>query len=220
MFATAAGMAGRLIPRLRLLALGCCLLACADGADRAPIPQNTADAAGESDALAGTNGSSTTEVLCSDGEIAAAMRAVSEAEVSVAEALRENFVDPNAVALADKMLTEHSLLLEELKGATRAAQIAPIDCGLQRAIAAAAGAETASLQTLSSPALERAYVEREVLSHVQSFGLLDHVLEPGARNERIVFAVRLMRDVEATHQATVLAAERALEGACTSSGDE
>jgi putative membrane protein len=211
-------MAGALLSRgsrgLRSAVLGLVfsLLACADGTDRERSPEGV-DGSMQVDAgLVDVAGP--IPALCSDGEIAATARSVSEGEVALAQALREKFRDGNAVALADNMLTEHSLLLEQLNGETRAAQITPVGCGLERAVSAAAGAESAALQTLTSPALERAYVEREILSHLQSMALIDRVLYPGARNERIRFAVRAMRDNEAQHQAAALDAQRALEGVC------
>jgi hypothetical protein len=118
------------------------------------------------------------------------------------------------------MLTEHTLLLAELGGETRAAQITPVACGLQRAVAAAAGAETASLQMLSSPALDRAYVEWEVLTHLHSLALIDGVFATGARSERLLFTIRSMRDLETQHEAFALAEQRALDGECAPDGGD
>jgi putative membrane protein len=159
-------------------------------------------------------------VLCSDGEIAATIQALSEAEVLLVQAVRENFRDGSVAALADHMLTEHSLLLEQLKGEARAGKIAPAGCSVSRAMARAAGAERASLQMLSGASLDRAYVDREVLSHAQALALIEQVLAPAARNERIAFTIRAMRDVETQHEIGALAVQRALEGACGTSGDD
>jgi hypothetical protein len=207
-------MAGVWSSSLGLLGLVGSLLACADSADRGGSPEGL-DGAAAGDALTQSDAPTTAAVLCSDGQIAAAIRSVSEGEVSLVQAVRENFADRTAAALADHMLTEHSLLLFQLNGETRAAQIAPVDCALARALTSSAGADTASLQTLRAPAVDRAYVEREVLAHLQSLALLDGFFAPGARNERIVYAIRVMRDVETQHLGVALAAQRTIEGACT-----
>ncbi len=222
----------------RCAGLACCVAACngsdgqersAQAADAAPCtaraldagsPDATEDAApaSASDASSSATGD-LPAVVCSDGQIAAAMQAQNAAEVGAAQTLRGSLSSAGAVALADKLLTDHSLLLEMLQGALRSAEISPADAGIARAVANDGRAQTAALQALSGVAADQAYVDREVLMHVQSLTLVERVFAPTVRSDRLAYVVQAMQDLEGQHLAAALAAQAAIEGACPSDAD-
>jgi predicted outer membrane protein len=157
-------------------------------------------------------------IFCSDAELAAAMEAANQTEVAVAQAVRDGLASSEAIALEEKLLTDHSLLLEMVLGAARSARIVVADNGVARALASHARGDTATLGALTGPTLDRAYVDREVLAHVESLGLLDRVFAPEEANDPLGYAIESMRELELQHAAVAIAAQHALEGHCTGAG--
>jgi putative membrane protein len=219
----AAGMSSALHRRfagccLLLAAVPCSVASCAGGGGQQESSPERTDAA-LVDATRQTHAPGPAPLLCSDGQLAAAMEAANQSEVELAQTVRDGLTSPGAIALEEKLLTDHSLLLEMAQGAARAARIAPVDNGLSRALASAGRADLAALGTLTGAALDQAYVDGEVLAHIVSLSLLERVLVPGESTDRFAYVIESMRDLETQHEAAALAAQRALEGSCDVAGD-
>jgi hypothetical protein len=202
---------------LVLVALPCSVASCAGGAGQQESSPERPDAAA-ADAIRPTDASGPAPLLCSDGQLAAALQAANESEVQIAQTVRDGLASADAVALEEKLLTDHSLLLEMVQGGARAARITPVDNGVARALANAGRADVASLGTLTGAALDQAYVDREVLAHIASLSLLERLVS-GESTDRFGYVIQSMRDLETQHEAAALAAQRALEGSCDVAGD-
>jgi hypothetical protein len=147
------------------------------------------------------------------------MQAIDQTELTLAKAIRDSLTSPEAVALEEKSLTDHSLLLAMLEGATRAAGIAATDNGVARGLASAGRNDTASLQALAGAALDQSFVDREVLVHVESLGLLARLRAPAEAKDPLGYVIESMQNLESQHEAAALAAQRALEGDCDGARD-
>jgi predicted outer membrane protein len=149
---------------------------------------------------------------CTDGEMAAILAATSQAQVDATMQLRANLSDPRAVALAEKMLTDHSLLLEELQGAMRAGAIATRTSGIGQAIADSAAHDRT--EVAASPSIDSAYADDEVLWHLRDQALLDAVIAPAVSGSRLAFVATSMQNLEKQHVALALALQADLDTTC------
>jgi putative membrane protein len=161
---------------------------------------------GPGDGGAGDGGS------CADGEMAAILAAANQAQVDATMQLRASLSDPRAVALAEKMLTDHSLVLEQLRGAMRAGAIAARSSGIGQAIADSAAHERADIG--ASASIDSAYADDEVLWHLRDQALLDAVVSPAVRGSRLAFVATSMQNIEKQHVALALALQADLDPTC------
>jgi predicted outer membrane protein len=201
----------------RLAILTSSLAACTSAAGQQRSPEGADSAL--ADATLQPSAPAAPAVVCSDEQLAAVLQAANETEVTRAQTVRDRLTSPEAVALEEKLLTDHALLLAMVQGGERAARIAPADNGVARALASMARADAPALGTLSGGDLDRAYVGREVLAHLEALALLARALPPGLANDRLGYVVESMRDLETQHQAAAMAAEQSLEGACAAADD-
>lgn len=146
----------------------------------------------------------------SDGMIAALLEANDQAEVSLAQTVRAGLGDPEVVAFAEKTITNHTLLGLQAEGAARADAIAVVPSGESVAIAAQEGQAAQGLARLAWESLDCAYMEHEVLVHLQELSWLDRIACPDVRDVRLAAIVQATRAIASTH-ATL--AVRALESA-------
>ncbi|HEX8791306.1 MAG TPA: hypothetical protein VF765_10190 [Polyangiaceae bacterium] len=179
-------------------------------------PVAACSGAGEQGAAAamdgGTEGGAEEGGTCADGEMAAILAATNQAEVDATMQLRASLVDPKAVDLAEKMLTDHALVLEQLQGAMRAGAIASRSGGISQAIADAAEHDRTTIA--ASTSIDSAYADREVLWHVRDQALLDTVVAPAVRGTRLAFVATSMQDLEKQHVALALALQGELDATC------
>lgn len=149
---------------------------------------------------------------CAVGEMADVLAATNQAQIDATMKLRARLSAPKAVDLAEKMLTDHSLLLEELEGAVRAGEIETRSGGIGRALADSAEHERTAIAASSS--LDSAYADHEVLWHLRDQALLDTVIAPAVRGTRLTFVVNSMRELEQQHVALALALQADLDSTC------
>lgn len=140
-----------------------------------------------------------------DGTIAALLEAQDQAEVSLAQTVRDRLADPNVVAFAEKMITDHTLLDLQVGGSVRTDAIGLLPDGASAAIAAQENETAQVLAPLQGAPLDRAYMSHEVLVHMQEIAWLDHLAIPGVKD------VRLAADVGATQALAGTHAELALQ---------
>ena len=187
------------------------LLACThthDQGEAATLDGGTEEAGG------GTSDSAadTTPNACTVGEMAAILAAVNQAQVDATMQLQATLSDPRAVNLADKMLTDHQLLLEQLQGEMRDANVSARDGGVSGDIAASAKQDLTAIAASSS--VDSAYADREVLWHLRDQALLGTVITPALQGTRLTFVTTSMQEIEKQHMTLVLALQAELDGTC------
>jgi hypothetical protein len=109
------------------------------------------------------------------------------------------------------MITDHTLLLEQLGGVVRAGAAAATENGIARTVAA----RNQSL-SLDAGSVDSVYLDADLLFHLQSLALLDRLTLPSAEggSSLLRFAIESMRSLEEQHVALAVAAAAALEGTC------
>ena len=92
--------------------------------------------------------------------------------------------------------------------------IAAAPGGVDREIAAETQRAIQALAAESAPALDAAYVDREVLAHLRALALIDRLLGPSAHDPRIADLLARVRDLVVQHAQAASQAQSELEGAC------
>jgi predicted outer membrane protein len=151
---------------------------------------------------------------CSDGAIAAVLAAEERADLDVAMAVRDRLESPDAVAFAEKEITDHTLLLLQLQGAVRADAVSLPSSDDADATAQSAKLAVQSLATLAGAALDRAYLARAVLVHLEQSAVLDRLLAPAVRDARVTADVQHRREILAEHLTAALKAQASVAGSC------
>ncbi len=152
--------------------------------------------------------------VCADGQILAILAAEFASHVDLASAVRANLASTAAVDLAEKIITDDSVLGVQVEGEMRETGIAPAPGGVDREIAAETQQAIQALATESAPALDASYVDREVLSHLRALALIDRLLAPSAHDPRIADLITRVRDLVVQHVEAATQAQSELEGAC------
>jgi len=191
---------------LGLAALVACGTASEVGA-QATVDGGAVDGGGPKEGGAAGDGGS-----CPEDEMAAILSATNQAQVDATTQLRANLSDPRATTLAEKMLTDHSLLLEQLQGAMRAGAIAPRTSGVAQAIADSAARDRTAIA--ASTSMDSAYADDEVLWHLRDQALLDAVVAPAVSGSRLAFVATSMQNLEKQHVALALALQAELDTTC------
>jgi predicted outer membrane protein len=152
--------------------------------------------------------------VCSDGQILAILTAEFAAHVDLANAVRGNLA--GAIDLAEKLITDDSVLAVQVAGEIRETGIAAVPGGVDRAIAAEAQEAVQALAAESPPALDGSYVDREVLSHLRALGLIDRLLAPSVHDPRVADLLARVRNLAVQHAQAASQAQSELEGPCAS----
>lgn len=170
------------------------------------------------DADAGTSGGwgGGAGAACPDGQILAILAAEFAARVDIASSVRPGLESPSALDLAQKILTDDSVLQVQVQGEARETGIAVTPGGIDRGIAAEAQGSIEALAAEVAPALDASYVDREVLAHARALGLIDRLLAPSVHDPRIADLIARVRDVVTQHAQAASQAQSVLEGACAS----
>jgi predicted outer membrane protein len=154
--------------------------------------------------------------VCSDGQILAILAAELTAHVDLATAVRASLGSPVALDLAEKLLTDDSVLGVQVEGEMRETGLAAIPGGVGREIAAETQAAIEALAAESAPAVDASYVDREVLAHLRALALIDRLLAPSVHDPRVADLLARVRDLVAQHAQAASQAQSQLEGPCAS----
>lgn len=154
--------------------------------------------------------------VCSDGQIFAILAAEFAAHVDLANAVRGNLASAGAIDLAEKLITDDSVLAVQVEGEVRETGIATVPGGVDRAIAAETQEAVQALAAEGAPALDASYVDREVLSHLRALGLIERVLAPSVHDPRVTDLLARVRDLAVQHAQAAFQAQSELEGPCAS----
>jgi predicted outer membrane protein len=185
--------------------LGCSSDSLANGAASPPAPADV------------TSTSAPLFAVCSDGQILAILAAEFAARVDIANGVRAALGSASALDLAEKILTDDSVLEVQVQGEMRETGIATVPGGVDRAIAAESLETTQALGAESATAIDASYVDREVLAHLRALGLIDQRLAPSAHDPRVRDLIARVRDVVVQDAQAASQAEAAIEGPCASS---
>jgi predicted outer membrane protein len=220
-------------PTVERLVLAACILQASAGCSRTDLspasgaspdadPPPEAAAWADRAALDGGGCSPAGEALaqCAANRVIAIAQAVDTAEISLAQAVRAGTNDPNVTAYAEKMVTDHSLLLEQLRGAVPAGAVAATDNEIGRTIASATASEIQALSSDTSGA-DRAYLNYDLLLHLQSLAVLERLTGPSAQSAGglLRFFIDSMRETEEKHVRLAVTVAAGLEGTCGSGGE-
>jgi predicted outer membrane protein len=157
--------------------------------------------------------------VCSDGQILAILAAELDARVHLATALRARLGSPTALDLAEKILTDDSVLGVQVEGEMRETGIAATPGGIDREIAAETQTTIQALAAEGAPAIDASYVDREVLAHLRALAIIDRLLAPSVHDPRVADLLARVRDLVAAHAQAASQAQSELEGACASPPD-
>jgi predicted outer membrane protein len=152
--------------------------------------------------------------VCSDGQVLAILAAELSARVDVANAVRASLASANALDLAEKIITDDSVLRVQVQGEMRETGIAAAPGGVDRQIATEAQWTIQALATKNPPDLDAAYVDGEVLAHLRALGLIDQLLGPSTHDRRIADLLARVRPLVVQHAQAASQAQSELEGAC------
>jgi predicted outer membrane protein len=172
--------------------------------------------AGSADAAACT--SAPLFMLCSDAQILAILAAEFESHVTIANAVRAR-LGTTALELAEKIITDDSVLGVQVEGEARETGIAATPGGVDREIGAEAQQAIQALAGASTPMLDAAYVDREVLAHLRALALIDRFLAPSVHDPRIGDLLGRVRQLVVEHAQAATQAQIELEGACARQPD-
>jgi predicted outer membrane protein len=158
--------------------------------------------------------SASTFPSCADGQVLAILGAELAARVAIANAVRAGLGSASALDLAEKIITDDSVLEVQVQGEMRETGIAATPGGVDRQIAAEARWAMQALAAESSPALDAAYVDGEVLAHLRALALIDRLLGPSTHDPRIADLLARVRPLVAAHAQAASQAQSELEGVC------
>jgi predicted outer membrane protein len=153
---------------------------------------------------------------CADGQILAILAAEFTSHVDLASAVRASLASMGALDLAEKIITDDSVLGVQVQGEMRETGIAAAPGGVDREIAAETQQTIQALAAESAPALDAPYVNHEVLSHLRTLALIDRLLGPSAQDPRIADLLARVRDLVVQHAQAATRAQSELEGVCAS----
>jgi predicted outer membrane protein len=157
--------------------------------------------------------------LCADGQILAILAAEFESRVTIADAVRARLGTAAALHLAEKIITDDAVLGVQVEGEVRETGIAAAPGGVDREIAAEAQQASQALAAQTTPALDAAYVSREVLAHLRALALIDRFLAPSVHDPRIADLLGRVRELVVEHAQAATQAQIELEGACARQPD-
>jgi|HubBroStandDraft_6_1064221.scaffolds.fasta_scaffold169303_2 hypothetical protein len=187
-----------------------------DAQDPSSAPDASAEASTAPDAAAAVCSSAPLLPVCSDGQILAILAAELAAHVDLANAVRAGLSTSAALDLAEKLLTDDSVLAVQVDGEERETGIAAAPGGVDREIGAEAQGAIQTLAAESSPRLDSSYVDLEVLAHLRALALIDRLLGPSVHDPRIGDLLARVRALVVQHAQAASQAESELEGPCAS----
>jgi hypothetical protein len=179
------------------------------------------DAGRTADAGTATDGCSGAPLfpLCSDGQVLAILAAESSARVDLASSVRASLGSASALDLAEKILTDDSVLVVQVRGEMRETGIAAVPGGVDRQIATEAQWAIQALAAERAPAIDASYVDGEVLAQLRDLALIDRLLGPSVHDPRIADLLARVRDLVVQHAQAASQAQSELEGACAGPAD-
>jgi putative membrane protein len=100
---------------------------------------------------------------------------------------------------AQTMVTDHGAVNKQAVALATKLNVTPEDNDVSRQLRSGADQSTATLQGLSGPAFDRAYIDNEVAYHQAVLDALDRTLIPGAQNAELKALLEQVRPNIAAH---------------------
>jgi len=152
--------------------------------------------------------------VCSDGQIAAIVRASNQAEVDVSTAVIELLANDAAREVATMIIEDHTAALQQLDQLVQAGDIEPVENDVSKQIDVQADQAIEALSTLPPGELDRAYLAQQLLAHLQTISAGDHVLLPSVKNPALAEMLRAIRPTLVQHTTEVTEAQADLGAQC------
>jgi putative membrane protein len=143
-----------------------------------------------------------------DPEIAMVMRVANLSEVREGELARTKATDTSVRDFGIMMATEHTAQNNKAESELARVNVYSEDSNLSRQLDADSGSVTDRLRTLSGPAFDRAYIDRQVDAHQSLITLIDSTLMPGAKKKVVRDQLTALRATADKH----LARARQIQG--------
>jgi len=151
---------------------------------------------------------------CDDGQIAAILFESDQGEIDVSQSVIERVTDPPVVALAERLIADHTRSRDELAALLEDIDVEPIENDNSRDIAESAQLALVSLASKSGEELERAYVSHALLHHAKALGTIDHILLPSVRDRQFESNIRRSRVAIARHLLLTSDVQKDVAGMC------
>jgi len=152
--------------------------------------------------------------VCSDGQVIAILQAANQGEIDVAQSVIDRLQDKNVQLLAQTIIDDHTKALDQVDQLSSSAGIEPVENDNSEELAESADTTIASLEKESGDKLEKSYVAHELLDHIQTIGVGDHLLGPSAKNAQLKATIQALRPTLVKHLQLASQAQTAISGAC------
>jgi predicted outer membrane protein len=147
---------------------------------------------------------------CSDGQIAAIVKASNDGEILVSESVVGRLQTPVARALAQRLIQDHQLANQQLQGTG----VEPVSNAISATLTKDAQHHVEKLAALSDDELDSTFLTSELLDHARTLGSLDHLLLPSADDPELLRVLSKIRAAVARHTLVVVEAQEKVTGAC------
>lgn len=134
-----------------------------------------------------------------DTEIAAIVVAANAADSANGELALNRATEPKVREFARQMVEAHTAVNQAAVQLVTELGVTPQPNGTSRGIANGQAAERQELEKLTGLRFDRAYIANEVAYHEAVLNAMDHVLIPGAENERLRQTLKDVRPAFVAH---------------------
>jgi putative membrane protein len=149
------------------------------------------EACGRTGSDAGQAGSDTSQPVndagnaVSDAQIASIVVTANQVDIDAGKLAVPASRNADVKAFAQRMITDHTSVIEAATGLATRLQITPQDNPTSQSLKAGGDKSLAELRGFRDAAFDKAYIDREVAYHTQVISALDSTLIPGATNPEL-----------------------------------
>jgi len=159
------------------------LVACSSDEGAVPGTDGGAGSTGTNDAsivISGDAGADGDAATLSDAQIFGVLAWESRGEINVANLAPTRASDPQVLAFAQMMITDHTQALNRGTALASTYGLTPAASPTSQSLDASAASTVATLTALSGPTFDRAYIQSQVDMHTTVLRLIDEQLLPSA----------------------------------------
>lgn len=138
-------------------------------------------------------------MVASDGEIAGILKGANDIDIKTAEYVRDNTKDPNVKRFAEQMITDHTASNKNAADVFKRANVNVQDSALSKQLKDDADRFMNELKKQSGAAMDRLYIDHEIVFHQQVLDTIDNQLLPNAKNPEIRSLINNVRPTIKAH---------------------
>lgn len=120
-----------------------------------------------------------------DAQIAAIVVAANQVDVDAGKFVADKSKDSTIKAFAERMVVDHSAVNKSAVALVTKLKVTPEANPTSKSLEEGGTKNLANLRTLKGKALDKAYVDHEVVYHEQVIEAIDKTLIPSAKNEEL-----------------------------------